>query len=107
MKLERHFAVVTKDLPAIYAYIAADNPAAAERVLDAVELTFERLRQQPECGVVYQAVDAKLVGIRMLPVIGFENYLIFYRLDHEAVRILYVLHGAQDLPRLFRREGRA
>lgn len=75
-------------------------------MLDAVELTFEHLRQQPESGVRYQTANAKLVGIRMLPVAGFENYLIFYKVEREAVRILYVLHGARDLRRFFRREPR-
>jgi hypothetical protein len=61
VRLERHSAVIARDLPGIYAFIAADDPVAAERVLDAVELTFERLQQQPKCGVPYKAVDAKLV----------------------------------------------
>lgn len=73
MTLERHPAVLAEDLPEIYAFIARDNPAAAERVLDAVELAFERLRQQSESGMRYQSVNAKLVDIRMLPVVGFEN----------------------------------
>lgn len=45
--------------------------------------------------------------MRMLPVNGFTNYLIFYRIDAEAVRILYVVHGARHLPRLFRGEIRS
>jgi plasmid stabilization system protein ParE len=42
----------------------------------------------------------------MLPVIGFNNYLIFYRVEADAVRILYVVHGARFLSRLFGRERR-
>ena len=38
---------------------------------------------------------------------GFPNYLVFYRIGAEAVRVLYVVHGARHLPRLFRREPRA
>ncbi len=106
MILERHPAVITEDLPRIYAFIARDDRAAAERVLSAVEETFQRLRQQPECGVLYGSGRAKLIGVRMLPVSGFQNYLIFYRIEGEAVRILYVLHGAQHVRRLFRREPR-
>jgi len=44
--------------------------------------------------------------LRMLPVIGFTNYLIFYRIEAEAVRILYVVYGARHLPRFFRQEPR-
>ena len=42
----------------------------------------------------------------MLPVNDFANYLIFYRLEADAIRVLYVVHGARHLPRLFRREAR-
>ena len=53
MTLSPHAAVLAQDLPTIYAYIAKDDPSAAERVLDAVQLTFDSLAQQPECGVPY------------------------------------------------------
>lgn len=43
----------------------------------------------------------------MLPVNGFPKYLIFYRIEADAVRVLYVLHGARHLRRFFRREPRA
>lgn len=45
-------------------------------------------------------------ALRMLPVSGFNNYLIFYRIEGDAVRVLYVVHGARHLPRLFQRERR-
>jgi toxin ParE1/3/4 len=103
VRLERHAAVIAEDLPHIYASVARDNPAAAERVLDAVEATFEQLTRQPECGVTYRSRDRKLPDVRMLPV----NYLVFYRIEAQAVRILYVVHGARHLPRFFRQEPRA
>ena len=107
MRLERHPAVITEDLPDIYMSIAGDNPPAAEQVLDAVELTFAQLTRQPECGVTYRSRNRNLPDVRMLPVIGFSNYLVFYRIDSEAVRILYVVHGARHLPRFFQRERRS
>ncbi len=42
----------------------------------------------------------------MLPVSGFNNYLIFYRIEADAVRVLYVVHGARHLLRFFRQEKR-
>ena len=106
MRIDLHAAVLRDDLPAIYAFIARDNPAAAERVLEAVQSTFDQLVQQPESGVRYHARNPKLTDVRMLPVNDFANYLIFYRVEANAVRILYVVHGALHLPRLFRREVR-
>ena len=107
MRIEPHAAVLADDLPGIYAFIARDNPAAAEKVLDAVDATFEQLARQPECGVIYPTRNPQLKDVRMLPVNGFPNYLVFYRIEAEAVRVLYVLHGARHLARLFRREPRA
>ena len=107
MRIERHDAVLADDLPCIYAFIARDNPAAAEDVLAAVEATFDRLARQPECGVLYANRDPRLRELRMLPVDRFPNYLVFYRLEGDAVRILYVVHGARHLPRFFRSEPRA
>ena len=55
----------------------------------------------------YRTRTATLQNIRMLPANGFPNYLDFYRIDEDAVRVLYVVHGARHLPRWFRREPRA
>ena len=72
MRIERHGAVIEDDLPAIYAFIAKDDRAAAERVLDAVDTTLALLASQPECGVLFRSRNASLRGVRMLPVIGFS-----------------------------------
>jgi toxin ParE1/3/4 len=106
VRVERHAAVIESDLPAIYAFIAKDDQSAAERVLDAVDATLTLLAGQPESGVPYATRNAKLRGVRMLPVSGFNSYLVFYRVNDDAVRVLYVVHGARHLPRLFRRESR-
>ncbi len=101
VRFERHLAVVADDLPGIYAYIARDNPAAAERVLDAVAETFAQIAKLPESGIVYPSRNPRMKGVRMLPVNGFNKYLVFYRTEADVIRILYVVHGARHLPRLF------
>jgi plasmid stabilization system protein ParE len=105
-RVERHSAVIEQNLPDIYAFIAQRDPTAAEHVLDAVEETFRQLARQPDCGVLYPTRNRKLQALRMLPVTGLHNYLVFYRTEAESVRILYVTHGARHLLRLFRRESR-
>ncbi|PYK74157.1 MAG: hypothetical protein DME32_05545 [Verrucomicrobia bacterium] len=50
------------------------------------EKTFAQLAQHPECGVPYPTRNRKLQGLRMLPVTGFQNYLVFYRTDAESIR---------------------
>jgi len=106
VRIERHPAVIEDDLPGIYAYIARDNPAAAERVLDAVAETFAQIAALPESGIVYPSRNPRMKAVRLLPVNGFNNYLVFYRIEADAVRVLYVVHGARHLPRLFGRERR-
>ena len=56
------------DLLNIWLYIARDNPAAADRVYDAIEKTFDLLVSMPEIGTVYSSKQAKLQGLRSFPV---------------------------------------
>ena len=106
MRIERHPAVIEDDLPGIYDHIAHDNPSAAERVLEAVAETFDQIAAHPESGVTYPSPNPNINAVRMLPVSGFNTYLVFYRITADAVRILYVVHGARHLPLLFGRERR-
>ena len=107
-RIERHSALIEKDLPELYSFIAQQDPIAAERVLDAIEETFDQLARHPDSGASYPTRNPKLQALRMLPVTRFHDYLIFYRLEEtDLVRILYVTHGARHLIRLFRRESRA
>ena len=106
-RIERHPAVIEEDLPDLYSFIAQQDPTTAERVLDAIEETFDQLTRHPDSGVVYPTRNPKLRALRMLPVTRFRDYLIFYRVEENGViRILYVTHGARHLARLFRRESR-
>jgi toxin ParE1/3/4 len=104
--IERHPDVTACDLPEIYAFIARNDPVAADRVLDAVEDTFRQIAQYPECGAIYPSRSAKLKGLRILPVSRYHNYLVFYRIDGDTVRVLHVVHGGRHLVRLFKRESR-
>jgi toxin ParE1/3/4 len=104
--IERHPAVLADDLPAIYSFIAVDNPAAADRVLNAIDDTFRQIASHPECGVLFRSRNPNLQRVRMLPVRGFQDYLVFYRDTERAIRILYVVHGARHLLRFFRSEPR-
>lgn len=92
MNLEINDAVLADDLPSIYAYIARENPSAAERVLAAIDSAFKLIVQTPSCGVAYASRNPHLKGARMLPVSGFSDYLIFYRIENDTVRVLYVVH---------------
>lgn len=91
--------VARADIIATYVYIFADNPDAAERWLDAVDATIDQfITRHPLSGVKRDYGRPKLAGMRMMPVMDFPNYLIFYRVDPDDIRIVRVLHGARDIP---------
>ncbi|MBV5326154.1 MAG: type II toxin-antitoxin system RelE/ParE family toxin, partial [Chlorobium sp.] len=52
-----------EDLINLWVYIAHDNPAAAERVYQAAQTTFETLVAMPTIGTLYHPKRTKLVGI--------------------------------------------
>jgi len=60
------------DLTAIWDYIAADNPRAADALLDRIDATFDMLAETPFAGRDRSELRAEL---RSFPV---GNYLIFY-----------------------------
>ena len=97
-KLQIHPAVESDDLVGITAYIARDDPEAAQRVLTAILGTFGELAAQPGLGTTFHPARKELQGVRMLPVPGYPSYLVYYRPLPQGIgmRILHVLHAARD-----------
>ena len=42
-----------------------------------------------------------LQGVRIIPVTGFEHYLLFYTALRTPVKVLRILHAARDFPTIF------
>jgi toxin ParE1/3/4 len=78
------------DLKDIFAYIAADNPDAAARLVERIEDVAKRIAVSPFLG---QATSRP--GFRRFPV---GNYLIVYEIGRDEVIIHYVRHGARRRP---------
>ncbi len=78
------------DLADIWLYIAADNPAAADKLLTQIGAAFDLISRTPEIGF---PVDEIKPGLRCKPV--KRNYLIFYRVIGNEVFIAHVLHAAR------------
>ena len=79
------------DLTAIWDYIAADNPRAADTLLDRIDATFNMLAETPFAGRDRSELRAEL---RSFPV---GSYLIFYRPTPDGVEVVRVMHGRQDI----------
>jgi toxin ParE1/3/4 len=85
-----HFAQADRD--AIFDYLEADSPQAAIAVDDRIREQVEGLAQFPEIGR-----PGRVEGTREL-VIHRTPYIAAYRIAGDTVRILRVLHGAQQWP---------
>ena len=95
--------VADSDMDAVFVYLAAQSLNAGPRFLRACRSTFERLADMPGIGALRQYRNPQLSGLRMLPIAGFENYLVFYLTTEESILIVRVLHGARDISRIFER----
>jgi toxin ParE1/3/4 len=91
-----------QDAIEITEYIGTDNPEAAVRFVPALEATCAQLLALPSLGSVRQFRRKDLKGVRILPVTGFEHYLIFYSAAGSSIQVIRVLHAARDFPTLFK-----
>jgi toxin ParE1/3/4 len=55
------------------------------------------LTHPPDIGRPYRSSEARLQGLRVLPIGRFRSYLVFYRRTDEEVEILRILHAARDV----------
>ena len=78
------------DLDEIFAYIAADNRAAAARLVDRIEDAARRIAATPHIGEA-----TRQSRFRRFPV---GNYLIVYEVGTDEMIIHYVRHGARRRP---------
>ena len=89
------------DLVEITAFIAEDNPEAAQAFLDAAEATFAFIASLPSVGRAYRVQSPAAQSMRVWRVEGFERYLILYRSVENRIDIVRVLHTARDFPTIF------
>jgi toxin ParE1/3/4 len=68
----------------------------AVRFAEAAILTFEKLAQTPNLGPRVISDNADLATIRKWRVDGFPKVLLFYRPTGTGIRVIRVLHAAQD-----------
>ena len=85
-------AFALSDRDAIFTYIEADNPAAAILIDERIVSAARRLLDFPASGRL-----GRIAGTREL-VINGTPYVAAYATTETTVRILRVLHGAQEWP---------
>ncbi|MGA2660006.1 MAG: type II toxin-antitoxin system RelE/ParE family toxin [Verrucomicrobiota bacterium] len=91
-----------EDLDQIEDYISAHDPAAAARVRAAVVQQSVQLGNTPQKGMALKAPRSEQeIGVRLWPVSRYRNYLVLYRVEPNLIRVLRILHAAQDWTRFF------
>lgn len=85
-------------------YLLADALDVAARFLDAVDQSIETICGMPQIGAPKSSRNPTLTGLRSWSVKDFEDILIFYTVHRDALRIVRVLHGKQDIKQILERE---
>ncbi len=95
MGTARYTQSAQTDLLEAWVFLAEDNPAAADRMLDTIEREINILLLQPLMGRSRTELAANL---RSWPT--STPYLLFYLADEEGITVIRVLHHARDVRRI-------
>ncbi len=87
-----------RDLSEIHAYIADDNPSAADRQIALFFRSAEGLLAFPRKGRTGRAEDTREL------VVPGTSHIVVYEIRESAVFIIAVLHGARRWPYRFPKE---
>ncbi|HXB70947.1 MAG TPA: type II toxin-antitoxin system RelE/ParE family toxin [Candidatus Acidoferrales bacterium] len=85
--------------------VEKDASDAAFRFVDAVEASVEQLLRMPNMGAPRELRNPALKGLRVWPVKQFEEFLIYYVVEGDTVRVIRILHGKRDLDRILKKES--
>lgn len=94
---------IEADVEEIWDRIALDDPAIADRFVDALEKTFAQIGRHPGIGHHRRWRSRQLADLRLWRVEGFPNHLVFYREEESFVAIVAVLSGRRRLEGILRR----
>ncbi len=95
MGLVRLAHLADLDLGSIRDYIGQHNPTAANRVLDEIFDTLERLADAPELG------ERRSDLAQNLRAFAVRLYVIFYYPSPNGIHVARIVHGARDFPTMF------
>lgn len=87
------------DILEIWAYIAEDSMADADRWIDGLDAHLHLWATQPSIG---RSRDELVAGLRSM---AYGRYVVFYEALDDGIDVVRVLHGAQDIDAQFREQG--
>ena len=80
------------DLESLFAYIAADNPFAAQRVIERILAALERLRGHPGLGHAGRVSGTRELVVRHTP------YIAVFLARPDEIVIVRIRHGSRAWP---------
>jgi antitoxin ParD1/3/4/toxin ParE1/3/4 len=89
-----------RDLDSIWQYIAGDSVRNADSVEEAIFEACRSAAAMPGSG--HKKEGVRRPDVLFLGVAAYEHYSIAYLAKSEPLRVLRVVHGARDVPRLIR-----
>jgi len=93
--------VATRDLDEAAEFIARDSPAYAAALVRDARIAARSLKAFADRGRIVP--EARSRDVREVPV---KSYRLIYKVTPDAITVLAFVHGARDLPALWkRREG--
>jgi plasmid stabilization system protein ParE len=88
-------SVARRDLEAIVEFIATDDPVAATRILNAIDLRVSSLERMPQRGRVVPELAA--FGIHTYRELIEAPWRIIYRIGGSSVFVLVILDGRRNV----------
>lgn len=85
------------DVVAQYSYLLKHNPSAAAKFRQAVKAGFKRIRRDCRSCATLPLKRFEGIELRFYRPQGFPSHLIVFQVTDDSIRILRVLHGAQDV----------
>lgn len=102
--MSRHINIhpqAREDLLEISDYLSERNFDAMLRFIETVNDTMNDIAEMPGRGFRREYNNPRVAGLRVLPVPGFEKYLVYYLTTEESIEVLRILHGSQQRDHLF------
>ena len=84
-----------EDLIELWAHMAVDDLAAADRMLDAIEDEFAKLAANPRLGPTRPDIAKH---VRLFPI---RRYVTLYRALPDGIEVVRVVHGMRRLSGIF------
>ena len=85
--------------------VEQDVAEVAAQFVEAVQASVEHLVRTPNMGAPRRLRNPALKGLRVWPVRGFDEFLIFYVVAGDVVRVMRILHGKRDIDRILKKES--